>query len=392
MGFVLLCILYFDLSSVSFRNLPSPSLNSIKKICEYYESKCSGQYNSLASRYVLQMSQEIKNQVEGMQHCVNKPQHFTFHDCIANNFDKIYPQNDDDNLDEKAQGGIQPKNRNEIYNNSTIESEVQSKSEQNASIIALERQVKMLKECLLEKKTEIRVQKENAEQQCKEKNQVDRLHFENSQRLLKHKHHEELRKARKEIVQVKSDARLVIDFVRRKANEAIADESSKMEFQKKSMGKKMETMESQMRKTFHSHLHKLEEEVKMVVRKEKKAIDLTILPPPPPKHISIISKHKSKPPPIIRSCYNMSIPSDESEAPDLCSDDSISTCYSDMSRLASREEKDSNISDVHELLKSRVHELEQWTDTLTLALRKGAKIKGSDLTSNQKAMDKKILR
>ena len=52
---------------MSFRSLPEPSLNEIRKICEHYEAKCSGQYSSLAYRYVLELAKEIKSQVDGIE-------------------------------------------------------------------------------------------------------------------------------------------------------------------------------------------------------------------------------------------------------------------------------------------------------------------------------------
>ena len=354
-------------SLVSFRNLPAPSLSTIKKICEHYESKCSGQYNSLASRYVLQMGQEIRSQIEGMD-SINKPQHFTFDESIKNTFDKIYTQG------ESSYGQDEPEDPDNTNKRSYETTPKQA---------ALERRIKKLEEKMLEKETELKVQKEKAakdlkycEQQYKEKNQVDRLHFENSQRLLKSAQSEETQKLKKEISQVKSDARLVIDFIRRKANEAIADENSKIQQQKNSIGKKMEDLQSEMRKTFHNHLCSLEEEVNMVVRKEKKkAVDLKILPPPPPKNIAIFPKRKPIAP-SSRPFLSSSIPSDESEAPNLCSDDSISTCCSDEIPRFIRHKRDDQTMNEHELLRSRVQELEEWTDTLTLALRTGAKIKG----------------
>ncbi len=339
------------------------------------------------------MGKEIRSQIEGIQG-TKKPQHFTFDEGLFDNLDNIYSK-EGDVENEKDMHWSDCKNV--PYNSNSRTMFHSASSRQNNDIHSLERQIKKLQASLAEKKTELRIQQENAtkelkncEQQYKEKIQIDRLHFENSQRLLKHKHDEDLKKAKKEIAQVKSDARLVIDFIRRKANEAIAEENSKAERQKKSIGKKMQALESEMKKTFHNHLHTLEEEVKMVVRKEKKAIDLTILPPPPPKHISLMSKRKLNISPIRACCGDVSIPTDKSEAPELCSDDSISTCYSDESPMVSNDEKGTSCgSNQHELLKSRVQELEQWTDTLTIALRNGAKIKGSNLSPSQKGKDTK---
>ncbi|KAL3801006.1 hypothetical protein HJC23_002299 [Cyclotella cryptica] len=54
-------------SGISFRNLPPPSLDEIKKVCEHYQDKCAGTYESLASRYVYQMASEIEDLVDIMK-------------------------------------------------------------------------------------------------------------------------------------------------------------------------------------------------------------------------------------------------------------------------------------------------------------------------------------
>lgn len=54
-------------SGISFRNLPPPTLDEIKKICEHYQEKCAGTYKSLASRYVYQMATEIEDLVDVMK-------------------------------------------------------------------------------------------------------------------------------------------------------------------------------------------------------------------------------------------------------------------------------------------------------------------------------------
>ena len=54
-------------SGISFRDLPPPSLDEIKKICEHYQAKCSGTYKSLASRYVYQMATEIEGLVDALK-------------------------------------------------------------------------------------------------------------------------------------------------------------------------------------------------------------------------------------------------------------------------------------------------------------------------------------
>jgi hypothetical protein len=54
-------------SGISFRELPPPSLDEIKKVCEHYQTKCAGTYNSLASRYVYQMATEIEDLVDSLE-------------------------------------------------------------------------------------------------------------------------------------------------------------------------------------------------------------------------------------------------------------------------------------------------------------------------------------
>ncbi len=327
------------------------------------------------------MGQEIRSQIEAINmQSTNRPQHFTFDDSILDDLDfiSIPPQSNE--------GTTDPTTRNVSSSMPSSSSSIPHHHARSSNEQALKRQIKNLESILSEKKSELKLHQEKAskdlkdcEQKYRERNQVERLHFENSKRLMKHAHNEELKKFKKEIAQVKSDARLIIDFVRRKANEAIAEESTKMVNQKRSIGKKMEALESQMKKTFHSHMNNLEEEVKMVMRKEKKAINLTILPPPPPRNISIMSKRK-----LNRCTMDFvkedikSIPSDEIEVPDMYSNDSISTCFSESGDLLSKDKKDKCISNEHQLLKTRVKELEEWTDTLTLALRSGAKIKCQD--------------
>ncbi|KAL7538986.1 hypothetical protein ACHAXR_008932 [Thalassiosira sp. AJA248-18] len=54
-------------SGISFRDLPPPSLDEIKKICEHYQQKSAGTYKSLSSRYVYQMATEIEHLVDAIK-------------------------------------------------------------------------------------------------------------------------------------------------------------------------------------------------------------------------------------------------------------------------------------------------------------------------------------
>jgi hypothetical protein len=71
-------------SGISFRNLPPPSLDEIKKICEHYQEKCSGTYKSLASRYVYQMATEIEDLVDVMKgDCSSSDESYPYHRARA---------------------------------------------------------------------------------------------------------------------------------------------------------------------------------------------------------------------------------------------------------------------------------------------------------------------
>jgi len=320
------------------------------------------------------MGQEIRTQIEGMLK-ENKPQHFTFNEVISDTFDRTFEQS----------GAYADQDRMYDYSKrKDMNRDIPSPSRFHKCDMSIEKELRKLEERLIHKEIELKAHCEKAikdlkycEQKYREKIQIDHLHFENSQQLLKQSHEDEMRKVNEEIAQVKSDARLVIDFIRRKASQAIAEESTKVEYQKKSMGKKMEAIEAEMKKKFNDHLISLEEEVRNVVNNEKrKVMNSKILPsPPPPTNVCLFSKPKMNSSPMKKK-IDISIPSDGSEVQCLYSDDSISSCKSGEMRNTT------GLENEHDILKRRVQELEKWTDTLTLALRTGAKMKKSNMTSS----------
>ena len=246
----------------------------------------------------------------------------------------------------------------------------------DARIAALVKKIDGYKRAEVEAKQELKRTKENVAkrlevklQEYKEKTQVDLLHYKNSLDLIKRTHEEELKTVGEEVIQVKKDARLIIDFIRRKANEAIADGASKNAEQKKKMTESLEFQELQMKKSFSAHLEKFEEQVKNVVRGEKIAFQtemthtpttkmnlrMSRIPKSPTRDISLVPKN-----PIVEEIF---------------SDDSIS--MEDTITNAVQDAKYNHSTDDNsKMLKSRIELLEQWTDTLTIALRSGAAIKG----------------
>jgi len=341
-------------SGISFRYLPAPSLCAIRKICEHYEAKCSGQYSSLASRYVLQMGTEIKTQINGIEKNLGD-------DYNIQNGEGYYSDPVSKDIDERL-----------------VEDQSMHNLSKELSLGALAKKVIELKRALIETKSELKEAKENTAkeleaqmQEYKEKIEVDRLHYKNSQELMESTHKSELKQAESEIVQVKNDARLVIDFIRRKANEALEEVNTKNKNDKKQMTENMQSLEHQMKQNFNRHLQNLEGQVRNVVREEKIVFQTELTRASKRfKTVSLSPKRESK----IPKHRDVSLQSNVSVIEEVFSDDSIST--DDTLENVAKENKSNFHEYQNQLLRFRIKQLEQWTDTLTIALRNGAMIKG----------------
>lgn len=341
-------------SGISFRKLPTPSLNAIRKICEHYEGKCSGQYSSLASRYISQMCQEIKTQVDSIEKQEN-----------GNN----------KQLKKSTENGTEKGRDNEIIDND------------NQGM--LQRKVEELQNQLAKANVDLQQYKINTENYVKqhsrdfeEKLKVDRLHFKNSNESLKRDFEEKLKKARNETSQVKSDARLIIDFIRKKANESLAEAEVHRSAEKKNLINRMNFLEKQLKVKFNGCLSKIEKQMKTVLLEGKQNVqgdpvtNLRAIPDAVGSKSPLQRKYKD---PIL--AVNDTIVTDKSEY-GVFSDDSISTKdeeFNGMGRYpfvqTSKKLRSEKITE-SEWLKSRIKELEEWTDTLTTALRSGAHLKG----------------
>jgi len=224
----------------------------------------------------------------------------------------------------------------------------------------------------VEAKNELKEMKENAAKQLerklqeqREKVQVDLLHYKNSLELIKRTHEEELKNAASEIIQVKSDARLVINFIRRKANEAIAEEAFKRTNQKKEMMERIKSQELQMKKSFNGHLESFEAQVKDIVRGGKNAFHTE----------TTFTSATTTGPRIQKSASEISLLSNSSVIGEIGSDESITMDDSIASSMKDAK-YNRNVVNENKLLTFRIKQLERWTDTLTIALRTGATIKG----------------
>ena len=316
-------------------------------------------------------------------------------------------------VNEKTNGNTTSNNCNDTHERNTVTQSTEKgtttttatttrKRTKDMMIRELEKELAIAKEDL----GQYKVYMKQKELEYEEKLRVDRLHFQNTNDALE-------RKCREEVRQMKSDARLVIDFIRKKANETLAENDAKHMADTQT---KLETLKSSLQWNFHTRLDTLAQKMKHTVLEEKQGIhhrnmhttnnnnnnndnDRCI-----PK--SVISKrnetnvnkknnHTKFNNNNKRNHYqNNTIPTDESEYGTTSEDDSISTKYDD-------DDVDSNVTLVDrgvmmynkqqrnkgpnkvmkkltetQWLKSRVKELENWTDTLTTALRSGAHLKG----------------
>ena len=109
----------------------------------------------------------------------------------------------------------------------------------------LERRVTELNVVLAESKRALREEKVRSAtdlheqaQEYREKMRTEKLHNKHCEDVLGLKYEEKLRK---EVGRVQTDARLVIDFVRRKAKEAVEECDDRKELEKKAPQKKIES-------------------------------------------------------------------------------------------------------------------------------------------------------
>ena len=106
-----------------------------------------------------------------------------------------------------------------------------------------------------------------------EKLEIERKHYCNTREALIKSHREEVTRLSQEIDHVKKDAKTVIDFVRRRANEAIDGEKEKRRNEKRKMQKEIQEMDVHLREKVSNRLHSVENQIKYALRQEQAAID-----------------------------------------------------------------------------------------------------------------------
>lgn len=425
--------------------MPGPSLQSIRKICQHYEAKCQGQYSSLASRYVLQMSKEIQSQIDAMEQeeeevvgqagappaygggffkrsrsstsrrgstATNNTttrrvsiasgtkygngggdatrrrssisgmevgggggsRRHLVREEIRDCFDDVFDANDIWGGGMNAGGGGSKRRLSAVSSVYSVYPE----------LIEMKDLLDRTKEELQQKSTEL----EENEIEFNQKLQIERRHFRNTREALIQQHQQEILKLSKEIMDIKKDAKIVIDFVRKRANEALGQEMEKRKYEKRRMDKELEERENSLKERFNRSLENVEKQVKHALRYENfttigrkqnntghnetgassppSSVDSNMPPPPRPTLGAMKQQSSNR---IPGSHLRVQIPSDNSANDDSVSDDSLST----------DDQRHFNFSDKRQWFKERINELDEWTDTIAKSLRS---IGISDLTSS----------
>ena len=264
------------------------------KICRHYESKCSGEYKTLASRYVLQMGQEIRSQIDALLDQNEK--NYVVAGCKSRL-----------NLDEK--------NTFSSISNPT-ERIIEPCMRSSNQVKELENQVTELTNEL--KKTKYEMQRamersqetlNNSVSKYRERIKIEQIRFRKAQQSFEQREN-----------QLKEEARLVNSFIRRKANEVIGCQNAEIEHLKLEMRTMIELYEEEVKESVRERLNKLEDGFRISVRKEKMAIERNVLS----KSFSNIQKTSDKVSQVEKS-DEKTILSEKFNSISRFSDESIST-------------------------------------------------------------------
>ena len=234
------------------------------------------------------------------------------------------------------------------------------------SIYSVYPELTEMKDLLIKTKDELQTKARELDQNERENQQKlerERTHFRNTRELLIQQHQEEIHKLSKDIGNVKKDAKIVIDFVRRKANEALDGEIEKRKSDKLRMDRELKERERDLRERFNQRLENVEKQVKYALHREQfvmetkqgsrqdGAAESQSSSLPPPKN----SSHS-------RSHLHIRVPSNKSDdsvkGGDVRTNDSIST----------HESRHFTFTDNREWFDERINELDKWTDTLASTL------------------------
>jgi hypothetical protein len=262
-----------------------------------------------------------------------------------------------------------------------------------------EQQIHQLTQMLLQKDSELQFVKDDAikaletnRKQYKMDLEKEKSNFKSMKEVIESKHETDLVKVRKEIERIKCDAKLVIDFVRKKANKAIEAERAKSEHEKRKVEEKFNEMELKMVEVFNSRLQKAESAIRTFLSQQRFPVESKDKHTNPLHSKSDLKTEGSKLKESVaqNGTSPTSTTSDNSTCRDRDSEDSISTRSSIHSRdpcffttqvqttkalNVDKHNQESSDEDANKKAKNnqwfqdRLDELDQWTDALTLAIQ-----------------------
>ena len=234
-----------------------------------------------------------------------------------------------------------------------------------------------MKELLIKTKDELKNKARELEQnegESRQKLEIERRHFRNTRELLIQQHQEEIHKLSKDVGNVKKDAKIVIEFVRRKANEALDGEMEKRKIDKMRMDRELKERERNLRERFNKRLEDVEKHVTHALHREHFVVESKNNATRHQKQDDTIgSRLSSSPQPLRRlaspkngnsrskSNLHIRVPpsqSDVSVQGEVMTNDSIST----------HEGQHFTFTDNREWFQERINELDKWTDTLANSL------------------------
>jgi len=230
-------------SGVSFRKLPNSSLQEIANICNHYEAKCTGKYSSLASRYVMQMGKEIREQVTVLEEMesreLDKTSARELHEALQdwkNNFrendEHTFPSRERMNYASNNQGTINPKFNRCNSENGNINKEnafispVEIKEEMNRlrnEVLELRRRLAYTQENSEKTKRILETEFNNHAEAFRRSAALDRDKQRNKLVEMERKYEVQVEAAQEEILQAKNDAENVINSIRENAEKSISE-------------------------------------------------------------------------------------------------------------------------------------------------------------------------
>lgn len=301
-----------------------------------------------------------------------------------NNSERTMDTSNVTNLDEHADSTVSSVDKERNYFNFEGVGPIGDKTDTPPSKEAELPDLTELKKDLVKKSEELKDMKEIIDRQMEghkqqyfDRLELERYQFKKIRDQLIRKHKQEIEETRQEIVRVKKDAKSVIDFIRRKANEALADEVEKSRFEKKQMNRNLNNQENKLKEDFNQRLYKIEKEVKSSLQNTKFAVQDTYISRSKPSRFcqSSIESDVKVVEQVSINRDNTKMETDDSIIGESMTGDSIST-KDDMYSI--------DLVSKQKWFEKRIDELDTWTDELSSTLQHGVNLEESKPSYNSR--------